>query len=239
MILYPAIDLKGGKAVRLRQGMMESATVYGDDPVKIAKAFERDGANALHVVDLDAATEGAMTNTDVIMSILGEVGIPVSVGGGIRTFTRAAAMVEAGANSVVVGTIALEAPDLLKEMTDAFGDRITVALDVKDGIVMTRGWTDTSGRSVMEVLRDLAGLGARTFLVTDIVKDGMMTGPSMDLYKTLSDRSGLRIIASGGIGSLDDIRALKALGVYGAITGKALYEGKFTLKEALSCLQDA
>jgi phosphoribosylformimino-5-aminoimidazole carboxamide ribotide isomerase len=237
MILYPAIDLKGGKAVRLRQGLMESATVYGDDPVQIAKVFQKDGAEALHVVDLDAATDGAMTNTDVIVSILKETDIPVSVGGGIRTFARASAMIEAGAASVVVGTIALEEPGLLKQMTEAFGDRITVALDVKDGIVMTRGWTDTSERSVMEVMNDLSGLGARAFLVTDIAKDGMMTGPSIGLYRTLMERTDVRIIASGGIGSLDDIRVLGALGVYGAITGKALYEGKFTLKEALSCSQ--
>jgi len=238
MIFYPAIDLKGGKAVRLRQGLMETATVYGDDPVRIARSFQEDGAEALHVVDLDAATEGALTNTDVIVSILEEVDIPVSVGGGIRTFARAAAMIEAGAASVVVGTIALEEPGLLKQMTEAFGDRITVALDVKNGIVMTRGWKDTSGRAIMDVLGDLSGLGARTFLVTDIAKDGMMTGPSIDLYKALIASGGFRIIASGGIGSLDDIRTLKTLGIHGAITGKALYEGKFTLKEALRCLQD-
>ncbi|HHU63008.1 MAG TPA: 1-(5-phosphoribosyl)-5-[(5-phosphoribosylamino)methylideneamino]imidazole-4-carboxamide isomerase [Clostridiales bacterium] len=234
MIIYPAIDLKQGKCVRLLQGDMDKTTVYSENPVEVAQRWEALGAKFLHLVDLDGAFSGDNPNLDIIKDIVQSVDIPVQVGGGIRDLDRIKLMLEdIGVARVIVGTAAVEVPGMVKAAVDTYRSRIAVGLDAKDGKVATRGWVKNSRLDVLALARDMEDMGVSTVIYTDIAKDGMLTGPNLETTKALVENTGMDIIASGGVSRLEDISRLKAIGVSGVIVGKALYTGKIDLREAL------
>ncbi len=237
MIIYPAIGFERRAVCQARTRRCPKEDGLESDPVKVALRFVDEGAEALHIIDLDGAVENVRKNNDVIRRITEQVAIPISVGGGIRTFEDAEALIGLGVDKIIIGTVALENRALLLRMIKAFSDQLVVSLDAKNGEVLTRGWLHSSKIRILEAAMDLESLGVRTIVVTDISKDGMLRGPNIGLYRELHGKTGLNIIASGGIASLEDIRALGRLSLYGAITGKALYERRFTLKEAITCLQ--
>ncbi len=232
MIVVPAIDLRGGRCVRLTRGDPSQQTVYGADPVTVARQFEGDGAELLHVVDLDAAF-GTGSNTDTISAIAAEVSARLQVGGGLRTDEAVEAALEAGAGRVVLGTAAVNDPSFVRRQVREHGDAIVVAVDVRDGRVMVRGWRE-SGPMLEGILPELDRAGAPRYLVTGIEADGTLTGPNVGLYRRVQSLTDSPVLASGGVGTLDHLRTLAAEGVEGAIVGKALYEGAFTLAEALA-----
>jgi phosphoribosylformimino-5-aminoimidazole carboxamide ribotide isomerase len=236
MVIIPAIDLKGGKCVRLSQGREEKATVYSADPLTIAKDWIAQGAHRLHVVNLDGAFGYASENGAIMRSIAEFPGTEVQFGGGLRNLEAIDQAIAAGAAKVVLGTLAIESQDLLAEAVKRHGsDRIIVALDSVDGKVAIRGWTVTSALSVMAVVRVMKGLGVQEILYTDILRDGMMSGPDLLTIVRLADE-GMRVLSSGGISSIEDIRAIRNLrhdNITGVIIGKALYEGRLKLKEVI------
>jgi phosphoribosylanthranilate isomerase len=231
VITIPAIDLMGGRAVRLKRGDPEDQTVYGDNPVAIAEGFASDGAHMLHVVDLDAAL-GDGDNKDLIARICSAVNIPVQTGGGLRGMDSIGAVLDAGASRAVLGTSAALDPVFVDEAVDAYGQRIIVALDVKDRTVMTHGWTEEAG-AVDLMLASLAAQGVPRFMLTQITVDGMLEGPDLELYRHALQLADVPVIASGGVSTADDLRALATTGVEGAIVGKAIYEGTVTLKDVV------
>jgi phosphoribosylformimino-5-aminoimidazole carboxamide ribotide isomerase len=234
MIIYPAMDLMGGRPVRLEQGRFADRTVYDDDPAEALARFARDGASWAHVVDLDGARERSPRQHDLIAGLAPAAPLKLQVAGGFRTAASVGRMLEAGVGRVVIGSLAVQQPDLLRELFDEFGgERICLALDVNivDGqpYVATAGWTKTSGKTLWDVAE--AFPGARHLLVTDISRDGMLSGPNFDLLDEAVDRlPGLAIQASGGVSSIDDLRRLRTAG---AIVGKALWEGRIELREAI------
>ena len=232
MQLFPAIDLRGGNVVRLTQGDYDKMTVYGEDPCAQARAFLDAGAKNLHVVDLDGAKDGALSNFDAVSAIIAATGMFVEVGGGIRDEARVRAYLEQGAGRVILGTAALRDFAFLQRMVDKYGEKIAVGVDAKDGFVATHGWLETSEVRGVDFCRRLRDTGVKTVIYTDISRDGKMQGTNLELYKELSQIEGLDIVASGGISSLKEIEILKNE-VYGAILGKALYLGAIDLKEAL------
>ena len=229
MILYPAIDIRRGHCVRLHQGDFDQETVYGDDPVAQAKAFEAAGAQWLHVVDLDAA-RGDGSNRHVVESIASAVSIPVQTGGGVRD----GSLLEAGVARVVAGSIAVREPDLVRELVADYPGRVALGLDHWDGQVKVRGWEEEAGVTVEEVLGWYEGLPVGAVVVTDISRDATMQGPSL-----LALDTDIPVIASGGVGSLDDLETLRRAGFAGVIVGKAIYEGRFTVEEAIACAASA
>ncbi len=240
MILYPAIDLLDGRCVRLYQGDYDQDTVYNDDPSAQAAAFVAEGASWLHVVDLDAAKSGLPTNRDVIGQICAAVDVPVQVGGGVRSVAAAQALFDLGVSRVVIGTAALENPALVGELA-AKGCRVTVGIDAHGGDVATHGWTERSGRSVVEVAASFADAGAEALVVTEISRDGTLEGPDVEGLSELLSITAIPLIASGGVGRLDDLVALRAVRsgdrtFAGVICGRALYEGAFTVSQALEVL---
>jgi phosphoribosylformimino-5-aminoimidazole carboxamide ribotide isomerase len=237
MILFPAIDLKDGKCVRLKQGDFSNVKVYSEDPLKVAKQFEQEGATFLHVVDLDGARTGNGTNKETIKKIIQETNLSVQVGGGIRTIESIDEWIQCGVERVILGTIALESEEFVKEAVKLYAEKIAVGVDAKDSKVATHGWEKLSSVDSLVFCKNLMKLGVKTIIYTDISKDGMLSGPNIEVYKKLIDLEGANIIASGGIGSLQDLKELVKMGAYGVITGKALYEGKFSVEEALQCLQ--
>jgi phosphoribosylformimino-5-aminoimidazole carboxamide ribotide isomerase len=239
MILFPAIDLKENTCVRLKQGLMDTYKTYGDDPVSVAKKFEIDGASYLHVVDLDKAIYSISNNIKSIKSIRETLKIPIQVGGGIKTLEDVRTLLNLGINRVIIGTIAVSDFELLKEMVEIFKNQIIVSIDAKDGFVATKGWQEISSIDTLDLCKKLESIGIKTIIYTDISKDGMLLGPNFKDYQRLKENTNLDIIASGGISSLSDLIHLKKLNLYGAIIGKALYENRFTLKEAQACLQNA
>lgn len=236
--ILPAIDLRGGRVVRLRQGDFARETAYSDDPVDIARGFADAGARWLHVVDLDGARSGAPTHGAVIAAIVRAVGArcQVEVAGGLRDEAAVAAALAAGAARVVVGTAALRDPAVAGRLVAAHGtDHVAVAIDVRDGLAVGHGWsTDASGVDAGEVLERLADVGVTTFEVTAIERDGLLQGPNLSLYERLVRAGPGSIIASGGVTTLDDLRALRACGCAGAIVGRAIYEGRLDIAEALA-----
>jgi phosphoribosylformimino-5-aminoimidazole carboxamide ribotide isomerase len=237
MLVIPAIDLKDGKCVRLFQGDLAQATVYGDDPVAMAERWQGEGAEWLHVVDLDGAVSGSPTHLGVLRAIAAKLSIPVEFGGGVRTLAGARAVFSAGASRLILGTVALEAPDLLEEISCDFPGRVYVALDARDGKVATRGWTETSRVSVAEAARACGPRGAAGFLFTDVSRDGTQRGVNVQATVALAEMAGRPVIASGGVASLDDVRALRAVenrGITGVIVGKALYSGALRLADAVA-----
>lgn len=235
MEIIPAIDIKEGRCVRLRQGRMSDETVYSDQPAQMAKGWEAQGARWLHVVDLDGAVSGVPKNFDVILQILKDARISVQVGGGLRDTKSIQAYLEAGAQRVVLGTTAAMELDALKDACRRFPDKIVVAIDSQDGKVAIRGWQELSDQSATVLARQVEGLPLAGILVTDIRRDGMMSGPNLEVLKAMVNSVRLPVIASGGIRSLQDIQNLMGIrGLWGGIIGKALYEGALNLKEAIS-----
>jgi len=237
MIVFPAVDIQAGKAVRLRRGDFDDVTVFGDDPVELARFWQDQGAQALHVVDLDAARTGELTNFKIVEDIVGALDIPVEYGGGIRTPKSLALMAGTGVHWVVMGTAAVTALDLLDDAVNWLGDRLVVGLDCTDGMVATHGWQQRSQMSAIRMVKVLAQHGATRVVYTDTARDGMLGGPNLLGLKDLAEVSQLEIILSGGIGLLDDLKRLKKLNadkVVGVIVGRALYEKAFTLPEALA-----
>src|SRR5512132_1444610 len=240
MLIIPAIDLRQGKCVRLAQGRKELATAYDRDPIAVAKSFETDGARMLHVVDLDGAFgEGQSLNRDVVRRIIHSVSVAVQFGGGLRTIDDVEELILAGASRVVIGTLAAESPETLARLVEVFGARIVVGIDARDGQVMTRGWEKQGQIGAVELARHIASLGIERIVYTDVARDGMLTGPNIEQTCLIARESGLKVTASGGVSSLDDLKRLKVAsgcGIDSVIVGKALYEGRFTLKEALQTL---
>lgn len=240
MLILPAIDLKGGRCVRLLRGEAASEKIYGDDPVAIARSFAAAGAAWLHIVDLDAAFSGSTGNRAMIRKIIAAVEIPVQIGGGLRGLHQIGAMLDAGARRVVIGTAAVSKPELVEEALTQFGaEAIAVGIDARDGRVATRGWTDTSEIEAIPFAQHMHSLGVRWAVYTDIARDGALQGPNLEATAALARQSGLRVIAAGGVARLEDLVALRDLekdGVAGVIVGKALYEGRFTLAQALQTM---
>lgn len=239
MDLYPAIDLRGGRCVRLHQGDYARETVYGDDPVAQAEAFAAAGAGWIHVVDLDAARSGVPENRDVIAAIARAVDIPLQSGGGVRSIEAAHALLSAGVERVVIGTAALTDPDIVRAL--AIDHRVAVGLDARAGEVATDGWLVGSGRGVLDVARSFADVGVDAFVVTDIARDGTLEGPDLVGLAEMLGATPVDVIASGGVGSLADLRALDAIEVdgrrlSGVIAGKAIYEGHVDVAAAVELL---
>lgn len=231
MIIFPAIDIRGGKCVRLYQGKYDQETIYNNDPVAIAKKWEKLGARYLHIVDLDGALTGELVNKDLIKGIVEAVDIPVQVGGGIRTLDRAKEILDLGVERIIVGTSAIKKEGFVEELVKIFEEKIVVSIDAKSGYVCIDGWTNSSDMRAVDFAKELEKKGVNTIVYTDISKDGTMIGPNFLELKNLKDNVSMNIIASGGIGSKEDIDKLKKMELYGAITGKALYEGKLSLEE--------
>jgi phosphoribosylformimino-5-aminoimidazole carboxamide ribotide isomerase len=236
MIIIPAIDIKGGRCVRLLQGRMDAETVYSDDPSAMARRWEDGGAGRLHVVDLDGAVEKKPKNLPQIRAIIDSVGIPVQVGGGIRDMETIRMYLESGVDRVVIGTEAIRNPDLVMQACQAYPDRIVVGIDARAGRVAIEGWTETIDASAVELARQFEDSGVAAINFTDIERDGMRTGPNIEETRRLAESVAIPVVASGGVSSLDDIKALLPLafsGVVGVIIGKALYDGNVDLPEAV------
>ncbi len=239
MILYPAIDIRGGQAVRLLQGDYERETTYDADPVDAAARWAGEGAEFLHVVDLDGAKAGAPQNLDAVRRIATAVECPIQVGGGLRDAESVAAVLDAGAERAVIGTAAIRDPEFLQAMVNAYGDRIVVSVDTRGGQVSLAGWTEGSGVDVVDAIADLTRRGVARFLCTAIEVDGTMEGPAIDQLNEIAAATSSKIIASGGVGDLSHLEALAraaAPNIEGAIVGRALYEKCFTVSEATAAL---
>jgi phosphoribosylformimino-5-aminoimidazole carboxamide ribotide isomerase len=236
MIIYPAMDLMDGNVVRLKQGDFKEKVIYEKDPVKQAKVFQASGATHLHIIDLDGAKLGSPKNLKVILNIKKETGLFIQVGGGLRDEKKIISLLEAGIDRVILGSFALMFPKETKRLNDTYPNRILIAVDTKDGVVTYNGWQQKSLYTLASYLEDLQKDGFKDVMVTDISKDGMLQGIDITLYDTLSiTYPKLNIIASGGVTSLDEIKAFKNTPVSGVIIGVALYQDIFTLEEALSC----
>jgi len=239
MRLFPAIDIQNGRCVRLRRGDFAAATVFGDDPVAVARFWVEQGAEYLHVVDLDGAKHGELRNQELLRGITAAVAIPVQFGGGVRSAEDLRQVQEAGVSRLVIGTAALLDEAFLAKALEAWADRLVVAVDAEEGYVKTHGWRQKSGMAASVFVGQLAELGVAEVLYTDIARDGMMLGPNVRSIEALARGSSVGIIASGGVTELDDLvalRRLEPLGVTGVIVGRALYEGRFTVAEAKQAL---
>lgn len=234
--IYPAIDMRGGKCVRLLQGDYNQETVYGDSPYDMAKKFADEGASWIHMVDLDGAKEGNRVNDDSVIKAAQTLNAKIQIGGGIRKEADIAHYLENGVARVIIGSIAVSKPEFAIEMIRKYGSQIAVGLDAKNGYVATHGWLNTSEVKAVELGKQFADAGAETFIFTDIATDGMLSGPNIEAVRLLAKETGKSVIASGGVSGLADLTSLKEFygdGVSGAIVGKAIYEGRFTVKEAL------
>jgi phosphoribosylformimino-5-aminoimidazole carboxamide ribotide isomerase len=239
VIVFPAIDLRGGCCVRLYQGAYERETVYGDDPVAVARGFQAAGARWLHVVDLDGARAGRPVQADLIGAICAALAIPVQVGGGLRNAAAVDAVLAAGAARAVLGTVVVEDPELTASLCRAHPGRIAVGLDARNGRVRTAGWTADSDVTPEALAARVAALGAAAVIYTDIGRDGTEQGPDLDGTRAVARAAGVPVIASGGVGSIDHVRAVAALGVAGVIVGRALYTGAVRLEDALAVAAEA
>ncbi|WP_143319023.1 1-(5-phosphoribosyl)-5-[(5-phosphoribosylamino)methylideneamino]imidazole-4-carboxamide isomerase [Clostridium sp. HBUAS56010] len=238
MQLYPAIDLKDGKCVRLKQGEFKDITVYSDKPEEIAQLWQSQGATYLHLVDLDGALAGHSVNEDVIKRITDAVSIPIEIGGGIRSEEAIESMLSLGVSRVIIGTKAAENPEFIRDMVGKFGqERIVAGVDAKNGMVAVEGWEKLSNLSASELLSQMKEYGVRHVVYTDIARDGMLSGPNVEYTKKLTEETGMDIIASGGMSSMEDLKQLYEAGVQGAIIGKALYEKRIDLREAVDVFE--
>lgn len=238
MIILPAIDIIDRKPVRLYQGDYAQKEIVGSSVMELAKNFEQSGAEYIHLVDLDGAKEGKRVNHEIILETAHALDVSVEVGGGIRTMAQIESYLENGIDRVILGTSAMEDPQLLQDALRRYGERIAVGIDCRDGLVYGRGWLEASELHYITFAKQLEEMGVQTVIVTDISKDGTLSGPNTDMLAALKEQSGMRIIASGGIRSIKDIAALKQLGLYGAITGKAMYHGTLDLKAAISLCRE-
>ncbi len=237
MLVIPAIDLKEGQCVRLEQGLMDKATVYGKDPAAQALAWQEQGAELLHIVDLDGAFAGVPKNREAISAIVAALDIPAQIGGGIRDLDTIAAYLALGIKRVILGTVAKENPELVKEACRRFPGSIVVGIDARDGFVAVRGWADVTEKKASELAKEMEDYGVEAIIYTDIARDGMMQGPNLKTTGELARSISIPVIASGGISRLQDIQELMQLeahGVVGAITGKAIYSGALNLREAIA-----
>ncbi|MCP9485479.1 MAG: 1-(5-phosphoribosyl)-5-[(5-phosphoribosylamino)methylideneamino] imidazole-4-carboxamide isomerase [Gaiellaceae bacterium MAG52_C11] len=230
--IYPAIDVLAGRVVRLAQGDPSKVTVEGGDPMVAATRFAAEGANWLHLVDLDGAFRGSPT-AELVRRVASAISVPIQVGGGYRTLASIAAALEAGATRVLVGTAALS-PDFLQQAVERFGERLVVAVDVRDGRIAVQGWTERSTATAAELAEQCRDAGVARLLVTSTSRDGSLAGPDLELLATVLETSRLPVLAAGGIASLDDLRAVRDLGCEGAVAGSALWRGRFTLGQAIS-----
>lgn len=233
MKIFPAIDIYEGKAVRLFKGDYAQMTVYNDDPLAVARDFEAAGATCLHLVDLEGAKSGDTPNLDTVKHIVQNTDLFTEIGGGIRSMATVNAYLSAGVDRVILGTAAVCDPAFLREAVAAWGERIAVGVDIRDGKVAIKGWTETAEKDAMDFCRELEALGVRTVICTDISRDGAMQGTNHALYRTMSETLTLDIVASGGVSSLSDVEELAKTGLYGAIIGKAYYTGAIDLRRAI------
>ena len=233
MLIYPAIDMYEKKAVRLYKGDYAQMTVYSEDPCAVAQEFKRCGATHIHLVDLEGAKVGTTPNFELVKAIKEETGLFCEIGGGIRDMATIAKYVQAGIDRVILGTAAVTSAGFVEEAVQAYGDKIAVGIDIKDGCVAIKGWTETSQENAMDFTAKMQSLGVRTMICTDISRDGAMRGANHDLYRELSERFHMNIIASGGVSSMEDVEKLAALGIHGAIVGKAYYTGAIDLAKAI------
>lgn len=233
MQIYPAIDLKNGQCVRLKQGRFDDVTSYGDDPVQRAKIWEQAGATYIHVVDLDGARTGNSYNLEAIKKIVSAVNVPVQTGGGIRSMRDIEQRIDAGVSRVIIGTAAVNNPELVKEAVRVYGDKIAVGIDASKGMVATDGWEKISDVPAIVLCKKMAEIGVKTVVYTDISKDGMMSGPNIESTKELVEQSGINIIASGGVSTMSDLEGVESINAQGVIIGKALYQGTLDLKEVI------
>lgn len=233
MVIYPAIDLYEGKAVRLFKGDYAQMTVYNDDPVAVALDFKAAGATHIHLVDLEGAKSGQTPNLATVCAIKKAAGLFCEIGGGVRSMDVVKAYLDAGVDRVILGTAAVTDEAFLKAAVAAYGEKIAVGIDIRDGCVAIKGWTEKSREKAMDFCGKMEQLGVGTIICTDISRDGAMQGTNHELYRELSERFDLNIIASGGVSSIDDVRKLAAMNIHGAIIGKAYYTGAIDLKEAI------
>ncbi|GAA6279723.1 1-(5-phosphoribosyl)-5-[(5-phosphoribosylamino)methylideneamino]imidazole-4-carboxamide isomerase [Enterocloster bolteae] len=234
MQLYPAIDMKNGQCVRLRQGAFKDITIYSDAPEKVAAHWQEKGASFLHLVDLDGALAGYSVNEEVIRRIADTVSIPIEIGGGIRSKEAVDRMLDLGVRRVIIGTKAAEHPEFLRDMVRTFGEEAIVAgVDAKDGMVAVEGWEKVSSLTASDLCLTMKEFGVRHIVYTDISRDGMLSGPNVEATRKLTEETGLDIIASGGVSCMEDLKCLHEAGIRGAIIGKALYENRIDLAEAV------
>ncbi len=239
MNIIPAIDLIGGKAVRLSKGDYNKVTVYSECPWNVARDFEESGAEFLHIVDLDGALEGSTANFDTIRRIVESTALSVEVGGGIRNMETVERYINIGVDRVIIGTAAVKDPEFLASAVARYPENIAVGIDIKDGMVAIKGWTELSAYSCFDFCERMQNMGVSTVICTDISKDGMMSGTNLGLYAELQNRFKMNMIASGGVSSLDDVVRLSQMRIYGAILGKALYTGAVELADALRVAKEA
>ena len=233
MLIYPAIDLYDGKAVRLYKGDYAQMTVHNEDPTAVARDFLRQGASRIHLVDLEGAKEGTTPNFSTVTAIKEATGLFCEIGGGIRTMETIDRYLSAGIDRVILGTAAVTEPGFVEAAVAKYGDKIAVGIDIKDGYVAIKGWTEKSEETAFDFTEKMQKIGVKTMICTDISKDGAMEGANHDLYRQLSQRFSMDIIASGGVSSMDDVQRLTALDIHGAIVGKAYYTGAINLAEAI------
>lgn len=238
MQIFPAIDLRGGQVVRLYQGDYDKMTVYGQDPCAYARDFIAAGAKYLHVVDLDGAKDGTLANFETIAAIAEQGGLYIEVGGGIRTEDRIRQYLDLGVDRCILGTVAVKDFDFTARMAQKYGGRIAVGVDARDGYVAVNGWKELSAEKGVDFCRRLVGVGVAAVIYTDISRDGAESGTNLDLYRELAGIDGLRVTASGGVSSLEELEELKRIGTHAAILGKALYTGRLDLKTVITAVQD-
>ncbi|MGI6308847.1 MAG: 1-(5-phosphoribosyl)-5-[(5-phosphoribosylamino)methylideneamino]imidazole-4-carboxamide isomerase [Dethiobacteria bacterium] len=238
--MIPAIDLHGGKCVRLLQGKREKETVYSLNPVEVALKWQSEGARRLHIVDLDGAFAGRPVNSSIIAEIVSNLDIPLQLGGGIREIQTVKNALELGVSRVILGTAAVEKPELVKEMVALYGEKIQVGIDARDGFVAVKGWVEASPKKALDFALEMQGYGVREIIYTDISRDGTLAGPNLKALKEMAEVLEIPVIASGGVSSLEDLRLLKDLepfGVESVIIGQALYTGRFSLRDAIMELE--
>jgi len=233
MVIYPAIDIYEGKAVRLYKGDYARMTVYNHDPTVVASDFVEKGASCIHMVDLEGAKLGTTPNLSTICRVKSDTGLFCQIGGGIRNLKTVKAYIEAGLDRVILGTAAVTDPDFAKAAVDMYGDKIAIGVDIRDGYVAVKGWTEKSTLEAFSFCKQMEAIGIQTVICTDISKDGAMQGPNHDLYRRMSMELGMQIIASGGVSSIEDIQKLAQMEIHGAIVGKAYYTGAVNLRQAI------
>ena len=234
MQIYPAIDIKNGQCVRLRQGKFDDVTVYGDDPIKVAEKFVKSGATYLHIVDLDGARNGMSYNQEIIKEIVERFNVPVQTGGGVRSMRDIEKRISLGVSRVILGTVAVKNPELVQEAVKAYGDKIGVGIDAVNGWVAIHGWEEISQVTALDLCMRMKDYGVKTIMYTDISKDGMMIGPNVEATKEIIKMTGVDIIASGGITTMMDLENLEAIGAHGTVIGKALYQGALKLSDVIA-----
>ncbi len=233
MNIFPAIDLYQGKAVRLFKGDYNNMTVYSSDPPAKAQEFASQGAEYIHLVDLEGAKDGSLVNFDTVASIIRRSGLNAQIGGGIRSEDAISRYLDIGVMRVILGTVALENPDFLADMVSKYGEKIAVGVDIRDGLVAVKGWLETSSTDCFEFIERLSETGVRTIICTDISKDGAMSGTNLPLYQKLQSSFSMDIVASGGVSSISDVKSLRDIGLYGAILGRGIYTGDIILSKAI------